>query len=452
MTAVEREPIEGAAPGLLASMRAFSTSMFLSIARVGGAGAGFLTQVVLARTLTADSLGLFFSATSAASVIGLIAAHGYPGIAARFTARYRERRKPALLATFLRQAQRETISLVAIAVVGVIAFALAWPGLDGEARMTVLAAALSLPAIASLRLHGSMANAVRRNALAFLPDTCIRPILLLAGVAGLVALGVGLSAASVTLLLTLIMSGLALTQYLLLLPDLPEGRIAKERALRLGRLWRREANPVIVVALFTALFADLAVLIATPLLDGADVAAVGICLKIALLIGFAVQAAHQVAVPELAEAHERKDDGLTRGALLRSFGFPVAFTLVATIGIAAFGDKLLAVFGPEYTRAHLALTILVAGQLLRALCGPAVFLITIMGAQKTNSVLAGLSFLVLVVANLALAPTFGVLGAAIAATLAMVFWSVASLIVAYRLSGVRTDLLFVLRSVTWAAR
>src|SRR6185437_2123530 len=54
----------------------FSTSSLLSLARVAGALAGFFTQVVLARTLQTSALGVFYSVTSLAAVVGLIAAHG----------------------------------------------------------------------------------------------------------------------------------------------------------------------------------------------------------------------------------------------------------------------------------------------------------------------------------------------------------------------------------------
>ena len=86
---------------------------------------------------------------------------------------------------------------------------------------------------------------------------------------------------------------------------------------RLVGVWRREAEPLIVVALFTYFFADVDILIVTPLLTSAETAAVGLCLKLALLVGFAVQVAHQVVVPDLADARARKDHGPIRGVLTR---------------------------------------------------------------------------------------------------------------------------------------
>ena len=122
-----------------------------------------------------------------------------------------------------------------------------------------------------------------------------------------------LTASNVTLLLALIFSALALTQYALLAKDMPKGGRRRAPPRRLLTIWRREATPLIVVALFTYFFADVAILMVTPLLSSADTAVIGLCLKLALLVGFAVQVAHQVVVPDLADARARKDHRFDQG-------------------------------------------------------------------------------------------------------------------------------------------
>jgi hypothetical protein len=78
---------------------------------------------------------------------------------------------------------------------------------------------------------------------------------------------------------------------------MPKGE-ASAPPKRLLTVWRREATPLILVALFTYFFADVAILMVTPLLSSAGTAAIGLCLALALLVGFAVQVAHQVVVPD----------------------------------------------------------------------------------------------------------------------------------------------------------
>src|SRR5688572_11176768 len=60
-----------------------ASALVLAI-RLGGAGVGFLIQLILARLLAPEALGTFFSATSLAAVLALLAAWGYPNLAPRF--------------------------------------------------------------------------------------------------------------------------------------------------------------------------------------------------------------------------------------------------------------------------------------------------------------------------------------------------------------------------------
>jgi O-antigen/teichoic acid export membrane protein len=439
----EKEPRAGSRRARLVALggRLFSTASLLAAARIAGALAGFATQVVLARALQASALGLFYSVTSMVALVSLVATHGYPAIAARFLSRYREQSRQEWAAAFVAKARRDATFYVAIAFVAVVVFAVFWPGLTWPARSAIIAAAASFPASAALRVNGALAATVRRFALSYLPDTCIRPFLLLAAVAAALALGVPLTAAGVTWLLTSILIVLALAQYLLLVRDTPRGAgvALGSEPTRLIKIWQREATPLIVVAVFTYFFADADILLVTPLLTSAGTAVIGLCLKLAVLVGFTVQVAHQVAVPDLADARARKDPDAIKEALVKALGFPLAITSAATAIVVLFGAPLLAIFGPEFEGAQLPLVLLMTSQLARAVFGPSGVLLTIIGAQKENAALSVAALVVLAAANVVLAPLYGVLGAAIAVVLATVFWLLASAIVLDRLSGLRPD-------------
>lgn len=425
--------------------RVLSTSSLLSFARVAGAAAGFATQILLARTLQASALGVFYSVTSLAAVIGLIAAQGYPAIAPRFVSRFLDKGREGLAAAFVAYARKIVAVHAAVATAAVLAFAWLWPGLSAEARFAAAAAALAIPAIAALRLNGALAASLRRFALAYLPDTCIRPFLLLAALALLVVLEVPLTAALAAGVLTIVFAGLALAQFWLLPKSGLAARLIGEPApRRYVRVWRREAPPLVLVALFTFFFADLDILLVTPLLPSAETAIFGLCLKLALLVGFAVQVAHQVVVPDLADAHARKEHHAIRGIVLKTFGFPLAATLGALGLVALWGDAVLSLFGPEFAGAKSPLLILLACQLLRVLFGPNVPLLTVLGAQRQSAIVACVSLAVLVLANLGLVPAHGVVGAALAVALTTAVWLGACSVVLSRIGGLRTDALLLL--------
>lgn len=419
-----------------------STSSLLSLARIAGAGAGFLTQILLARTLHASALGLFYSVTSLAAVMGVVAALGYPGISSRFISRYRAKGRDKLLVAFVTHVKKAAAFCAVVATLAVLAFATLWPGLSLEARLASVAAALSIPAHAALRFNGALAASFRKFALAYLPDTSIRPFALLACLLVLVALGAPMTAPIATGVLTVILVVLAAAQSRLLSQAVPETKeTAAQAPSRCVRVWRREAPPLIIVALYTFFFADVNILLVTPLLPSAETAIVGLCLKLALLVGFAVQVAHQVTVPDLADAHARKQHHTINAIVRRATGFPLAVTIGALAVVAVWGETILSLFGPDFTGAKVPLLILLACQLLRVLFGPNVALLSVIGAQRQSALIAVAALVVLVLANLALVPPFGVIGAALAVVVATLVWLGATAAVLSRVSGLRTDVL-----------
>ena len=91
----------------------------------------------------------------------------------------------------------------------------------------------------------------------------------------------------------------------------------------------------------------------------------------------------------------------------------------------------------------MGLTILVFCQFLRALAGPSVQLLTIIGAQRLNALLCCVALAMLAAGNTMLAPAYGVTGAAIAVGLSWSVWLVLTGFMLYRRANLRSDLAFV---------
>jgi O-antigen/teichoic acid export membrane protein len=422
----------------VAARRFLSTSTSVVAARVLGACVGFGTQILLARLLSPDAVGRFFLVSGAAAVIGTAAASGYPTLANRFVARYRDG-APELLLGLVRRMRRDTARLALAVAVPLALLGLAWPWADRDMRLAVAAGTLSIPAIALLRIHGGLANAVREFELCFLPDLLYRPILLLVLIGGAWLAGIELSAATVVLLLSVVTVTVAFVQYVWLRPHLPPARAAIAPDPRLVARWRATARPLLLVALVTGLFADVDVVIAGTLMPAHQLAVFGVCLKIAFLVGFAVQVVHSIAGPDLADGWVRRDGRLLGSAVARANQLSVGVTLLATAATALGGVRLLAAFGPDYVAGQGALVVLVFAQLVRAAFGPNVAVLTLRGAQARMAAVFGASLLVLIAANVALTPAYGILGAALAVLVTVAFLNVALAVLLRRTTGVRSD-------------
>ena len=82
-----------------------------------------------------------------------------------------------------------------------------------------------------------------------------------------------------------------------------------------------------------------------------------------------------------------------------------------------------AFFGPEFAVGRQTLLILLAAQLLRALAGPGVHLLTLSGVQRINMGVALTSLAVLFGASALLCPRYGIEGAAFAVLIVYAYWT-----------------------------
>jgi O-antigen/teichoic acid export membrane protein len=190
----------------------------------------------------------------------------------------------------------------------------------------------------------------------------------------------------------------------------------------------------------------LAILLASPFLGAYALAPFGVALKISLLVGFAVQIAHQVALPDLAEARALKNTDGIRTALLQGTAFPATVTMLALVAAICAGEWILALFGPEFVAAKWPLVILVAAQVVRAIGGPTPSLLMLEGEQIANAVICSASSAVLLLSNATLIPFFGITGASWAVLLSLLTWVTASGAYLWWRAGLRVDIAVLLRT------
>ncbi|MCH9766130.1 MAG: hypothetical protein K0U34_09085, partial [Alphaproteobacteria bacterium] len=235
----------------------FSTSAVLLGSRLGGAAITVLTQLILARTVPMETLGVFFLVTSTASVLALLATFGFPNISNRVLSRYRVSNRPESAAAYVK-----TICLaVMIAGLVFVAGGLSWIYLMANASTSAAFSAgiLVVPVIALSFFLGSALNAEREFIWASAPELLLRPLGFLAVLLFIFASDVIPSA----LMLVAVFCGIyLLTLFLQTLKAwsvFPGFLTAATAPERIGRQWIKMASPLVAVSLFTNLFADIAI-------------------------------------------------------------------------------------------------------------------------------------------------------------------------------------------------
>ena len=403
--------------------RALQKPAFIAITRIGGAGLGFVTQAVLARLLGASGLGLFDSWRRRSP--------SWPATSRRSASRRRRPvRGPATAPrsgtlAFGRYVTRATLDSFAaglVAAVLVAAAAALLPGLGAEERLTYGMAGILLLAATSLTLYTNLAGAIRAFGLCYLPEGIGRPLVFLVLIVTAALIGHSLSALVVMAIYTAVTAFIAIAQFVATRRLLPAWSWPRAGDHRVHRHWRREAWPLILLSLYTNTFADIGILFATPFLAKSEIAVFGLCLKLSLLVGYVVQVAQQMVVPDLADSRIARDGDGIRTAIRRATLLPVAITVAATVVCALVGDRILGVFGPEFVHDYAVLVIVVASQAVRAAAGPGSQLLNLAGAQKTTAALCLASLGAYVAATLALSPWFGPIGVALAVLISFAVW------------------------------
>jgi O-antigen/teichoic acid export membrane protein len=414
-------------------------------ARLAGAVAALVTQVALARALEQSDMGIYFLAVSLSSIIGMLMTGGYSALGFTYLSRYRALGRRGLQHSYIRLARRDVALLCAVLVAAGCSGLAAVPMQEG-ARIALAIGLLSGPAVALIRLQGAIANSARRFSISFMPDFVLRPMTHLVFVLAVIAVtgSIGLWQAVLAFLaISYLVAGL---QAWILWPEgvfVPRGPATSGPR---AAILRRRAASLVIVALVTVAFGDIVILAAGLALSAEEVAVLGVCVRLAGLIGFVTQACYQFIIPDLTQALVTRDEREVRPVLLRANLLAMAVTGTALAGAVLVGDIALGVFGSDYAVGQAALALLCVGQIVRAAGGMNVNLLSL-GGQQGRLALACLgSVAVLVAVALALAPAYGVLGVAWAVVASETAWAFSTALIAACRLPRRGDIVAVLRA------
>jgi len=389
------------------------------VIRVLGAGLAFVSQIVLARTMGEFEYGIFVFVWVLAVLLGNLSCLGFPTAIIRFLPQYRAAGALAEARGLLVTARIVVlVSAAAVAAIGLGALRLFGDRIGDFYHVPLALALLTLPMIALGDVFDGTARANHWPIMALSPTFLIRPTLIIAFLliavlsgataSAATAAAAGLAAAFVTVLL----QSLAVTRRL--------GRHypAGPKTIELG-IWTKVALPIFVIEGIGYLLTNADVAAAGIFLDPAQVAIYFAAAKTMALVHFVQFSVKAAAGPRfsaiIAEGDKRRLAAFT--AETARFGFWPA--LAVGLAVLAAGNLLLSLFGPAFTAGRPLMAILFAGILAKALVGPGDLLLIMAGKQALCGWLYGAVLVASILLNVALVPTLGIQGAALAVAIAM---------------------------------
>jgi O-antigen/teichoic acid export membrane protein len=393
-----------------------------------GLALAFAVNIVLARLVGAEGFGIYSFAISVLLILRIFSVCGLDGVLVKEVAASRGLNRPDRLkgVIIFGAAAILLLSIAVSSITLLVVRAVApahWPYTD--------TLAIGLFALAPMALLGGTAailEAMRLPLPAQVAESIVRPCLFIA-LLGIYVLSLGRhltpEIAAVVHVLTYLGAALVAVGYLL-------GRVRRD-------IWTASATITPRVWLATA--AGFALTNATYIITEktdvillaalADPEAVGIywaAARCASLVPFALLAAMLPLRPAISVAFARGDDKGAQGRAMRTAAtFAMAIGLPAAVLLIALGDTLLAVFGTEFSRGRIALTILVLGQVVNVAAGPVGVLMTMTGHERRVAATVSMSAGCNIILNFLLIPRFGIEGAAAATAISLILWNAVTL-------------------------
>jgi len=389
--------------------------------RIISAFIAYVSQVLMARWLGTHEYGIFVWVWVAAVICGGLSCLGFPSAVVRFIPQYKvEDRLDSLRGIAFGSRLYSVLAATLLAVLGIALTYTFEESITSIYALPLFLGAICLPMLALAEVQDGVARAFSWDDIALSPTYLIRPILILAAMAG--ALFFGMEAKATTALAASIAATWFTSVFQMVIMNRRLKKTVPSGPKKLTpKIWITVALPIFLVEGFFTLLTNVDILIAGLYLSPHDVAIYFAAVKTLALVHFVYFAVKAGAAHRYSQYYSSGDtfqfEGFVHDTVKWTFWPSLAMGLIILI----LGKFLLSLFGSDFATGYPLLFILVLGIIARASVGPAESVLNMSGQQNACAAIYGITLAVNVSLNLTLIPQFGLYGAAWATTIAMIF-------------------------------
>jgi O-antigen/teichoic acid export membrane protein len=383
--------------------------------------------IILARTLGPEGYGIYTYTFALVSLLAIPAQLGLPALVIRETAKAQASENWGLMrgcwrwATLVASALSLTLTFISSAIAWILANNFA------DIQLTTFALGLLLiPLITLGNLRGAALQGLRHVVLGQLPETLVRPgiLLYLLGITTLFWPSGSLTAAGAMALHGLAAAIAFTTGVWLLWRTRPAPIQANPAPVYHCRSWLASTLPLAFIAGMGIINQQTDILMLGFFTTADKIGIYRVSLQGASLVSFGLTAIGMVTWPYFARFHEQGDMASFQKVATLSARGMLSLALPFTIIFIIFGEGLLNfIFGRAYTDAYLPLIILAIANMIHAAFGTVGPLLNMTGNEKTTAKGIAIAASCNIFFNLILIPYFSILGAAIATSIALVIWN-----------------------------
>ncbi|MCF6445732.1 oligosaccharide flippase family protein [Nereida sp. MMG025] len=406
-----------------------SAAGILLLGRVVGILISVLVNVVLARSIGAEGLGVFTLVVAWTAIAGLVVTSGLPTLLTREIAANIERRNYPLVKGIIRWSGYLITVLCILALSLGAVLLLLQP--DQESRTVLYTVALGvavvLPLASMLQRISGILRGLDHVVWGTLPEQIFRPAFFLAGL----SIGALLSWLTVEHVVVLYIGATVCAlglSHLVLMQKMPPF-VQSATPQITNRKWMMALVPLAGIAL-TATFKHQTDIVMLGFLGTtSDVATYRIASQVAALAGMLMVALNAVYSPKVAALYASQKLGDFHSVLVKSARQMFAAALLTTIIFVLVGKPLLVlVFGPEFEVSYLYAIVLMVGVIISAWCGQTAVVLKMTDHTKVVFRAGIEATAINVILNFVLISTMGPVGAAVATMSALIWVQVRQLL------------------------
>jgi len=401
------------------------TSLFAFSIRILSALIAFISQVLLARWMGGYEYGIFVVVWVTAVILGGLSCLGFQSAVVRLIPEYLTTNNMNSLRGLVIASRAWSLGAATlIGIIGIGGVYLFEDSLQSYYVLPFYLAAVCLPMLALSEVQAGIARAFNWPSISLVPTYLIRPVLILFFMAMAVLVGFEASA-STALAATIFATWLASIAQMLALnknlaTELPPGKKNTH-----SMAWIAIAIPIFMAEGFFNLLTNVDILVVGKLMPPEKTAIYFATVKTLALVHFVYFAVKAGAAHRFSQYKSSGDQKQYESFIKDSIRWTFWPSVAMCVLLLITGKYLLMLFGSTYTEGYPLLFILVIGLVARASVGPAESVLTMSGEQKICAVVYAVTLAINVVLNFALIPIYGLAGAALATTLALLFESVA---------------------------
>jgi O-antigen/teichoic acid export membrane protein len=416
-------------------------TVYSFVAKVLGMGIGFIMQLVLARMIGAEDMGVYYFALSWVTILTTVACLGFDVALVRHVAVYLSQADHARLRGLLMRANRWCLIAGLIGTGAIwVWFLISRPHWAFDKKAALLIASFLIPGFTLSALRQAVLRGMKKIFQFQALDMILRPVLIIAAaVAWPLFTQVALSAEHVLLIQLATTLAILILGVRLVNAQLPH-TLHQTAPVFETRAWLETAMPLYLGTLMRVVTLQAGLIIIGSFLPNDQVGIYGVILRLAELVVFGVGLVDAIAAPMIAELfHAGRMQELQR---LVTFATRITFALAVLASLALYfgGHWILGLYGADFQAGHRAMGIVMFAYILQGLVGPVGYMMSMTDQQKPLVLIQGVAMVVNLGLSFALIPTWGIEGAATALAVSTIVWQGWMFVFVKRRFGIRSTI------------